>query len=95
MIIAVWCPNDSDDEIKKLNYVLAFSIGLLMSIDIIEERGLSQADYKWGDPDECRFPLFHFMRVPPIEWIYMIYLVMLLGKFVWAVKVPIYLLSNL
>ena len=51
-----------------------------MVLDITQERGLSYLDYRWGDVDECRFPLFDFVRVLPLKWMYAVYLVMLLGK---------------
>ncbi|XP_046392645.1 vitamin K-dependent gamma-carboxylase [Ischnura elegans] len=53
--------------------------GLLMVLDIPEERGLSDADVKWGDPNECRFPLFNVLRPLPLEWMCVIYLVMWIG----------------
>jgi len=53
--------------------------GLLMAVDIVEERGLSYADYKWGDPGECRFPLLHFLGVLPLPWMYIVYLAMFLA----------------
>lgn len=59
--------------------VYRFLFGLLMVIDIPQERGLAHADYKWGDPEECRFPLFDFLAPLPIEWMYIVYLIMLSG----------------
>ncbi|KAG8277073.1 hypothetical protein J6590_049982 [Homalodisca vitripennis] len=50
-----------------------------MMVDILEERGLSQADVKWGDPHNCHFPLFDFLRPLPLEWMCLLYLVMWLG----------------
>ena len=51
-----------------------------MVLDIPQERGLAHADYKWGDPDECRFPLFDWLTPLPLEWMYIVYLCMWLGK---------------
>jgi len=51
-----------------------------MLLDIPEERGLAIADIRWGDPLECRFPLFSFLPVLPLQWMFMVYLVMWLGK---------------
>ena len=59
---------------------IALFSGLLMVIDIPQERGLAHADYKWGDPDECRFPLFDFLAPAPIQWMYIVYLLMLSGE---------------
>ncbi|KAG8225022.1 hypothetical protein J437_LFUL006033 [Ladona fulva] len=55
--------------------------GLLMILDIPEERGLADADVKWGDPNECRFPLFNFLKPLPLEWMCLVYLVMWVGAF--------------
>ena len=52
-----------------------------MVVDIPQERGLAHADYKWGDAEECRFPLFDFLSPLPIQWMYVVYLVMLSGKY--------------
>ena len=54
--------------------------GLLMSIDIPQERGLGHADFSWGDESRCRFPLFDFLTVLPLNWMFMVYLTMLIGK---------------
>lgn len=57
-----------------------FYAGLLMAIDITQERGLSHLDYKYLDgAPVCRFPLFNFLQPLPMDWMYMVYLVMLLG----------------
>ncbi|XP_014681352.1 PREDICTED: vitamin K-dependent gamma-carboxylase-like [Priapulus caudatus] len=50
--------------------------GLLMFLDVVQERGLSTANAKWGNPDECRFPLFNFLQPLALEWMYMLYLCM-------------------
>lgn len=55
--------------------------GFLMLLDIPDERGLGEADIRWGDPDECRFPLFNFLEVPPLHWMCMIYFIMWIGAF--------------
>ncbi|KAF4523661.1 hypothetical protein B566_EDAN006031 [Ephemera danica] len=53
--------------------------GLLMVVDIAEERGLSRVDVKWGNPDECRFPLFSFFQPFPMQWMCIVYGLMWLG----------------
>ncbi|XP_049773987.1 vitamin K-dependent gamma-carboxylase isoform X1 [Schistocerca cancellata] len=55
--------------------------GLLMVLDIPEERGLADADIRWGNPDECRFPLFSNLHPLPLEWMCIIYLIMWIGAF--------------
>ncbi|XP_070545300.1 vitamin K-dependent gamma-carboxylase-like isoform X2 [Ptychodera flava] len=55
--------------------------GALMMIDTLYERGFTVADYRWGDTEECRFPLFDFLQPLPVDWMYVAYLVMFLGGF--------------
>ncbi|KAG9488825.1 hypothetical protein GDO78_005035 [Eleutherodactylus coqui] len=60
--------------------VFRFLFGLLMFLDIPQERGLSYLDHKFLDGlDVCRFPLFNSLRPLPLDWMYLIYVVMLLG----------------
>lgn len=54
--------------------------GLLMAIDVTQERGLSHLDYKYLDgAPVCRFPLFNFLHPLPLDWMYLVYVVMFLG----------------
>lgn len=56
--------------------------GMLMAVDITQERGLSHLDYKYLDgAPVCRFPLFNFLEPLPMDWMYLVYLVMFLGQF--------------
>ncbi|XP_041347094.1 vitamin K-dependent gamma-carboxylase-like [Gigantopelta aegis] len=50
-----------------------------MVLDVPQERGLAMADLRWGATDECYFPLFNFLQPLPLEWMYIVYLVMFLG----------------
>lgn len=51
-----------------------------MAIDITQERGLSHLDYKYLDGvPVCRFPLFNFLQPLPLDWMYVVYVVMFLG----------------
>lgn len=52
-----------------------------MMIDIVEERGGSELDLKWGEPRDCHFPLF--TQLKPLSFAYMslLYGVMWLGKY--------------
>ena len=53
-----------------------------MAIDITQERGLSHLDYKYLDgAPVCRFPLFNSLEPLPMDWMYLVYVVMLLGGF--------------
>uniref|UniRef100_A0A8C4GZJ3 Vitamin K-dependent gamma-carboxylase n=1 Tax=Dicentrarchus labrax TaxID=13489 RepID=A0A8C4GZJ3_DICLA len=55
--------------------------GLLMAIDVTQERGLSHLDYKYLDgAPVCRFPLFNFLQPLPLDWMYLVYVVMFLGS---------------
>ncbi|XP_034974536.2 vitamin K-dependent gamma-carboxylase isoform X1 [Zootoca vivipara] len=60
--------------------IFRFLFGLLMALDIPQERGLSQLDHKYLDGLKvCRFPLFNFLEPLPLDWMYLVYTVMLLG----------------
>lgn len=51
-----------------------------MMIDITQERGLSHLDYKYLDGSPvCRFPLFNFLQPLPLDWMYLVYVVMFFG----------------
>lgn len=57
-----------------------FPVGLLMAIDVTQERGLSHLDYKYLDgAPMCRFPLFNSLQPLPLDWMYLVYVVMFLG----------------
>jgi len=53
--------------------------GLMMLADIPYERGLSHADIRWGDGTQCNFPLFSWLSPLPLQWMYVIYWIMLAG----------------
>ena len=57
------------------------SSGLCMVLDVVDERGLSNIDLKWGDPDTCHFPLIHGLKPLPLPWMIILYAVMWLGAF--------------
>ncbi|XP_064421622.1 vitamin K-dependent gamma-carboxylase isoform X2 [Latimeria chalumnae] len=60
--------------------IFRFLFGLLMVVDIPQERGLSSLDYKYLDGIEvCRFPLFNFLEPLPLDWMYVVYVIMWLG----------------
>lgn len=53
---------------------------MLMAIDVTQERGLSHLDWKYLDgAPVCRFPLFNFLHPLPLDWMYLVYLIMFLG----------------
>nr|XP_023474557.1 vitamin K-dependent gamma-carboxylase isoform X5 [Equus caballus] len=60
--------------------VFRFLFGLLMVLDIPQERGLSSLDRKYLDGLEvCRFPLLDVLQPLPLDWMYLVYTVMFLG----------------
>ncbi|KAH3863235.1 hypothetical protein DPMN_026215 [Dreissena polymorpha] len=54
--------------------------GLLMLVDLWQERGLHEALDEYGDTSLCRFPLFNIWPVLPLQWIYIVYFIMFLGE---------------
>ncbi|MFT7817866.1 vitamin K-dependent gamma-carboxylase [Arapaima gigas] len=60
--------------------IFRFLFGLLMVLDVTQERGLSHLDYKYLDgAPVCRFPLFNFLKPLPLDWMYFVYVVMFFG----------------
>ncbi|XP_077099130.1 vitamin K-dependent gamma-carboxylase isoform X2 [Siphateles boraxobius] len=60
--------------------IFRFLFGMLMALDITQERGLSHLDFKYLDGvPVCRFPLFNFLKPLPMDWMFFVYFVMLLG----------------
>uniref|UniRef100_A0A8C3CI31 Vitamin K-dependent gamma-carboxylase n=1 Tax=Cairina moschata TaxID=8855 RepID=A0A8C3CI31_CAIMO len=56
------------------------AFGLLMALDVPQERGLARLDHRYLDGLEvCRFPLLPGLRPLPLDWMYLVYGVMLLG----------------
>jgi vitamin K-dependent gamma-carboxylase len=53
--------------------------GFTMILDVPEERGLANADIHWGDPNECRFPLFDFLQPLSLQWMCIVYFIMWIG----------------
>ncbi|XP_042218727.1 vitamin K-dependent gamma-carboxylase-like [Homarus americanus] len=51
--------------------------GMLMFLDVPQERGLGVADLRWGDPDDCRFPLISHLSPLPLHYMVLLYGVML------------------
>ncbi|KAK3891196.1 hypothetical protein Pcinc_004911 [Petrolisthes cinctipes] len=51
--------------------------GLLMMLDIPQERGMSKADIKWDTENTCQFPLFHGLTPLPINYMIMLYALMI------------------
>lgn len=58
-----------------------------MLLDLFQERGLSQADRIWGGDEECRFPLLNFLKPLPLRWMYVVYVLMFIGKFYILFKI--------
>lgn len=61
--------------------VFRFLFGLLMVLDIPQERGLSSLDRRYLDGlDVCRFPLLDALQPLPLDWMYLVYTIMFLGE---------------
>ncbi|XP_076799708.1 vitamin K-dependent gamma-carboxylase-like [Clavelina lepadiformis] len=64
--------------------ILAYTriaFGLLMIIDIPQERGMTSADINYGEDGEefCRFPFFSFLKPLPADFMILLYFFMFLG----------------
>jgi vitamin K-dependent gamma-carboxylase len=52
-----------------------------MMIDIPQERGMSSIGNRWEDSTLCIFPLFDWLQPLPVDWMYVVYLVMFMAAF--------------
>lgn len=59
--------------------MLFFLSGLLMIVDIPQERGMAGILYRWEMPDACYFPLFNFLSPLSPHWMHIVYMVMFVG----------------
>ncbi|XP_060517290.1 vitamin K-dependent gamma-carboxylase isoform X2 [Cylas formicarius] len=59
--------------------VIRFLFGLLMAIDIAEERGGADIDLRWGNPQICHFPLIPILKPMPFAYMSLVYAVMWIG----------------
>lgn len=53
--------------------------GILMMVDIPQERGMANVHFRWEDPTLCYFPLFNWLKPLSVDWMYVVYLVMFLA----------------
>nr|XP_022908134.1 vitamin K-dependent gamma-carboxylase isoform X1 [Onthophagus taurus]XP_022908135.1 vitamin K-dependent gamma-carboxylase isoform X1 [Onthophagus taurus]XP_022908136.1 vitamin K-dependent gamma-carboxylase isoform X1 [Onthophagus taurus] len=60
--------------------VIRILFGFLMAIDIVEERSGGNIDIIWGEPKNCHFPLFPFIRPTSLQYISILYGIMWLGS---------------
>lgn len=73
--------NKMSEEIEPESLaIFRIMLGLLLSIDTINERGFSVADLRWGNSEDCRFPLFNSIKPFSIELMVIIYSIMFIGK---------------
>jgi len=56
-----------------------FVSGFLMILDTVFERGMLHAQDRWGDSEECRFPISNFLKPLSLDWMYIIYFILMLG----------------
>lgn len=76
-------------RLRAVRDLMCLPAGLVMAIDITQERGLSHLDYKYLDGAPiCRFPLFNFLQPLPLDWMYLVYVVMFLGALLSLASLP-------
>lgn len=51
-----------------------------MFLDVPQERGLSDADIRFGDPNYCFFPLVDWLQPPVVQQACILYSIMWAGK---------------
>lgn len=62
-------------------FLSSFTAGIMMLMDIPEERSGSDLDLRWGETKDCRFPLFPFIKSFSLAKMGLIYCFMWLGKY--------------
>lgn len=65
-----------------------FYSGLMMLLDIPEERS-GDLDLRWGEPKDCRFPLFSFVKPLSLARMGLVYCLMWIGEFRCLATSPI------
>ena len=68
------------DTQTLFNGTFCIVLGFLMLMDIWQERGWGDLVELFGDKEECRFPFYTFLTPLPLEWMYVVYLIMCIGK---------------
>lgn len=53
--------------------------GIMMLLDIPEERSGADLDLRWGEPRDCRFPLINFISPMSLPRMGLLYITMWLG----------------
>ncbi|KAJ8985487.1 hypothetical protein NQ317_015026 [Molorchus minor] len=59
--------------------IIRLLFGLLMLVDLPEERGGSDIDLRWGDPRDCHFPLFPVLHRVSYPYMSLLYFIMWIG----------------
>ncbi|XP_063591445.1 vitamin K-dependent gamma-carboxylase-like [Penaeus indicus] len=73
--------------------------GVLMALDVLQERGMSVADVKWGDSSKCRFPLLEVLHPLPLPYMVVLYAVMFICSvmmslgLLWRVSCSVFVAS--
>lgn len=60
--------------------VFRICFGILMMLDIPNERGMAEADVEYGTTTQCRFPLFDFLTPLRVEYMVLVYFIMFMGN---------------
>ena len=59
----------------------SLNTGVMMLMDIPEERSGSDLDLRWGETKDCHFPLFPFIKPLSLAKMGLIYCLMWLGEY--------------
>lgn len=70
--------------------------GLLMMLDIPQERGMSEADIKWNTEKTCHFPLLHGLTPLSLNFMIILYALMIICEYnSWLIMLYIYTIGVL
>lgn len=59
--------------------IIVYFLGILMMVDIPQERGMSALADRFHDPTLCFFPLFDWLKPLPVDWMHVVYIVMFMA----------------
>lgn len=71
----------------------SFREGIVMLVDIAEERGGSRIDAKWSDPERCHFPIVPWLQPFDLKGMCWLYAVMWMSNQLFGTSIELHIHS--